>query len=567
MSLQSIAVESLPSLMEMGRQLETLEYAENCQEENACIPGFGEYDETVSTRLFKASSKAHALGLMILFATLGTAALIASIAVILVEGALISTGSALLAATVFLSLALKSCLDYLSLRKGPSTTTLGLNAFDHGSLPLGSFSNPVNRGVVCEDSTKSTEWKLRLIDQAQDSIILSGSFCGGDVFDQCLQKIDSKMREKEHLTAIILSSEMFLTDSNRRKIDELASTYPDRFTLVQTPRVVHVDPGIKFSTNHAKALVVDQRYVLIGGSAFDDKNAIWRGDSSPDRLDEPPASCLDQMLAIAFRDMDFVLHCPESNGFSKTLHLELLKLASRWKYYTEEHWDIERFAVSSSAPNTICEAEGIDIFSGEPYVDSISCKVFTTGPEHTSNPFLIELIGQIDRSQESIYIDHLYFHPPQELLLALLGASRRGVKIHIVTNGNDRQMSPSSHSFFAAKSLYHYRYLLQNGNPDHLSYHEYSVEGVTLHKKIIVIDQQLVVAGSGNCGYKSMNMFDYELNILMSSAELARRTIEVIQRDIELSRTVQIDSSERSAIPIGLRIKAGVQSVLSPLIG
>jgi hypothetical protein len=552
------------------------DYAENLQAGNPPILGFGEYEGHDLSHPFRATNKAQALGLMFLYAGSGVVTTVSCVIIIVSSATILAGTTVLLVAAffgstvVFLALALKSCLEYLALSKGPSTSILGLNASDHGSLPLGVFSNPINKGFVCEDSTQSTEWKLKLIDLAKDSIILSGCYCGESIFDLCLEKIDCRMREKENLRTYILTSDLFLTPSNKIKIEELRRQYPERFLLVETPRVIHVNPGIKFTTNHTKALVVDRKYAVIGGSALDDKNATMKGDSTPDRvpLNEAPPSCLKQILADAFRDMDFVLYCPEERGFSHTLHLELLKLMARWRFYTEEKWDPALLIANEPRLDGNLEEEGDAHFIDENgCIDRISCKVYATGPEHVSNAFLQELLEHVKNAQNTIYIDHLYFHPTKEMVEALLQASRRGVQIHIVTNGNDEQLSPAAHNFFAAKSLYNYRYLLQNGNPDCIFYHEYIIEGVTLHKKVIVIDEKMVIAGSGNCGFKSIKMFDYELNVFMASAELARKTLEVIQRDIELARRVEVAPLEHATIPVGLTFKAYLQSFFGPLIG
>jgi hypothetical protein len=62
-----------------------------------------------------------------------------------------------------------------------------------------------NGVIVTENPKETTEWKLALIKNANSSIEISGSYCGGEIFREALHAIDKRMEERPKLKVSLLS--------------------------------------------------------------------------------------------------------------------------------------------------------------------------------------------------------------------------------------------------------------------------------------------------------------------------------------------------------------------------
>ncbi|NGX58449.1 MAG: Cardiolipin synthase [Chlamydiae bacterium] len=447
--------------------------------------------------------------------------------------------------------------------------------------------------LVIPNSKESFEWKKKLIENAEKRIILSGNYCGDKCFDEILDIIREKMETKPELKIVIISSPKFLKESskkavfNKSKIRYLEETYPDRFQFVKTgDHYMDSKQGLKKITNHTKALVVDGTHFILGGSGVEDKYAYLEGvgDQAEVRstgstgetpgtiapgLGEGPigtiptnsedgggffqslfsssgGGLLEFLLPRGFRDMDFLFTGEDA---ARELDLELLKLARIWEQYNspgDDIWYKEEILDSRSVVSALideeidtdCAVDAEVLFKGKKLVSG-RCKLICSGPEMSDSPYGKTLLEEVEAAKDHIYIDHMYFHPTKELSDLLIRKVNDGVRLTIVTNGNE-SYSPKGHRMFGPRNRYAYAKIyarVNEENRDLIKVYEFGrgehnlPKNTTLHKKVIVVDNK-VIAGSSNLGYKStVSSSDHEINFVLESDDAAEATIEVIKDD------------------------------------
>jgi phosphatidylserine/phosphatidylglycerophosphate/cardiolipin synthase-like enzyme len=88
------------------------------------------------------------------------------------------------------------------------------------------------------------------------------------------------------------------------------------------------------------------------------------------------------------------------------------------------------------------------------------------------------------------------------------------------------------------------------------------------HKKIIIFDDETVIAGSSNFGYKSLvTCSDHELNFIARSKKFAEETLKVYAVDIAHSKRVTRAPSERWSMTLKEHFSAIHHRLMAPLIG
>jgi phosphatidylserine/phosphatidylglycerophosphate/cardiolipin synthase-like enzyme len=396
--------------------------------------------------------------------------------------------------------------------------------------------------IVCRDSSEANQYKLELIRHAKKSVVMSGCYCGGRIFDQALDIILEKLQEDPHFDVKILASEFMLTSSNWERIKDLKRAFPDRFLGIITPEVRSYTSAktgrYGLSSNHVKALIIDDgKYFLMGGSGMEDR---WAYQDGTHDLAPPLGSILPPMEPSAFRDTDFVFHCPHANSIGRLIQLELLQLMSRLVHPYETHSYSMRFDRRfNPMPSLIPSETSIRSVDEHPSrVENTKVAFYSSGPDDHENQFLGELINMVNSATHTIYISHMYFHPSQELLQALIDASNRGVNIIIITNRSGEDM-PGSHKLFAELSKSNWKRLFQGHPKPNVEIYEYDAAQTTYHKKIVVVDGEKVATGSSNCGLKSLEgLLDEEYNVIVDSEEFAVMTINGLYDDMLLSRRV-----------------------------
>ena len=195
-------------------------------------------------------------------------------------------------------------------------------------------------------------------------------------------------------------------------------------------------------------------------------------------------------------------------------------------------------------------------------------KLFFSGPEqpNLSSEFCDEALKQIQAAQKEIVINHMYFHPTNELRRALVDAAVRGVKIKIITCGIHTR-SPNGQSVFGPRNKYNYAKLISKISKElrgNVEVYEYTQDKKELHKKVMVFDRKYVLAGSSNFVYKSLETTsDHEVNFLAASPKFAQETYRVCEHDMRLSKKVK-NPTELTFFEYR---KASFHRLMAPIIG
>ncbi len=316
-----------------------------------------------------------------------------------------------------------------------------------------------------------------------------------------------------------------------------------------------------------------------------------------------------------FRDMDFVFHNQKGERSpGRKLFLQMLTLAYRWErlnvgydnnkenpiYFPTE---IPRFPIFISErvvhshqklgmekvePIEIQEGdtplvllmkkpmvhwrkvktEVIDFDKNASVAKKGKMKILYSGPEqpNQTSEFRREILTQIEAAQEEIVINHMYFHPTDDVFEALINAANRGVRITIITCGVSQKVS-NGQRLFAPRNKFNYvelLHLIESNRRENVEIYEYTQSYKGLHKKVMIFDKRYVLAGSSNLGYKSLvTTSDHEVNFLSLSPKFAKNCIEICDIDKKLSQKVD----NNTQLSISDYLVAGMHSIAAPLIG
>ena len=130
----------------------------------------------------------------------------------------------------------------------------------------------------------------------------------------------------------------------------------------------------------------------------------------------------------------------------------------------------------------------------------------------------------IDAAKKSILIEHAYFAPNPRLLHAIKQARARGVEIKVIVPGD-----PIDSKVLREASKIYWPTLMEAG----VEIYEYQTS--MMHAKLIVIDDYLTIAGSGNFDDRTFFIND-ESNLHVLSSTLAKKQKEIFYKDLKQSK-------------------------------
>jgi hypothetical protein len=484
-------------------------------------------------------------------------------ALALLIGALAISSVALLSVSILLALLVIPTLFYFAIQafgvalgvfyRAQPMQELFSAAINRAVDPLNKLSPKPIHGFATRNGVDSHAWKLQLIRSARHNLLISGCYCGGSVFDEVLQLIQTQMRAHPALTASISTAPFYFSKANKRLIQELEAEFGPRFFCIVFPTAFPFTSPItdtfSISTNHTKALVIDYGAAyMLGGSGIVSCWAAEEGISPAGQI-EKHGFFVDTILGLgAFRDTDFVFHSPELNGIGTRLYMEMHKLLERFRYRREP------------APADTAWPVRLDLPPLPKPFAPMQATLYATGPEALSSPFLEEVIDKVNKAQHSIRIGHMYFFPPKRLFEALIAASNRGIQITLITNKRGEQ-SPGSHLTFAELGRYYTKKLYEGKEKPHVECYEFNIPHTTYHKKVIVIDDEIVFCGSSNVSKKSVQCVDYEIDLQVVSKPFARSVALLLEED---KQYCQKESNPR--ISLKTRVMATLQTQLVPIL-
>jgi cardiolipin synthase len=156
-----------------------------------------------------------------------------------------------------------------------------------------------------------------------------------------------------------------------------------------------------------------------------------------------------------------------------------------------------------------------------------------SAPTGGSNDMKRLYLFTIAMARRTIDIASPYFIVDESTLWALEEATRRGVKIRILVESDITDAKPVK---YASREIYDR--LLAAG----IEVYEY--QPTMMHVKTMVVDGAWSMFGSANFDNRSLELND-ELNIAVSSRELAARLGEDFEADIRASRRLTLDEWRR----------------------
>jgi phosphatidylserine/phosphatidylglycerophosphate/cardiolipin synthase-like enzyme len=412
---------------------------------------------------------------------------------------------------------------------------LGLSPEEHQAPPLETYVD--NSVFMTQNSRETAHWKLDLIDHAEQSIELSGNFCGGPIFCEALDRIERRLRDVPALKVHIISNDDLLESPEVEKMKQLAAEFPERFNYIVINDRFEWSNTLKYREMHIKAFVVDEKYFVIGGSGMHQELCTDIPETEESR------NCLLAFFPKASRDMDAIAVGPTA----KTLRLVFFKMYALWEAMcTGKEVENHFFPIDEEGP--IAVFEGID---NHPSLVNASMKLTLTNPDDPINKGTLEYISLINQAKRNVTLAQLFLNPAPELMQALERAAER-VHLKVITSGNNPD-DPFLNIFFALPNCSNYYPLSVKPEARHLSLEELREEDLTateiweyyvanswFHKKILRVDEDITVCGSWNCSLKSDGS-DPEVLLTIKSREIAQQTDRVIEEDTRRSQLVPLE--------------------------
>ena len=148
----------------------------------------------------------------------------------------------------------------------------------------------------------------------------------------------------------------------------------------------------------------------------------------------------------------------------------------------------------------------------------------TGGSNDLKRLYLLLIAG----ATKTLDISTPYFVTDESTIWALEDAVRRGVKIRIVVEGDITDAMPVKYA-----SRHAYDRLLSLG----IEIHEY--QPTMMHTKVLVVDRMVSMFGSANFDNRSLELNE-ELNVTVSSRDLAARLTTDFEQDLRVSRKLEL---------------------------
>lgn len=156
-------------------------------------------------------------------------------------------------------------------------------------------------------------------------------------------------------------------------------------------------------------------------------------------------------------------------------------------------------------------------------------QVVTAEPVDEYANIMQGMSAAILRAKESVYIESPYFVPNETILNAIQMASLSGIDVRMVMPDKSDNMKVQY-----ASNSYVQQILSSNVKV-------YRYQAGFIHSKLIVIDDELTIAGSSNMDIRSFEL-NFETNVFIYNKETAKNAKEIILRD--MSDSVQINPED-----------------------
>jgi hypothetical protein len=386
--------------------------------------------------------------------------------------------------------------------------------------------------INCVDDSYAL--KLNLLKSAQQSIDITFNFAGGSHYDVVLDIIEEKLQMYPDFKVHLIMSEDLLSEEQVLRMQKINEQFSSRFHYLVTDRQFLMDGMMRTEENHAKAMVIDGKYFVVGGSGIHEKmNKEHHTD------DQESSSFAESFIDQSFRDTDLF----GSGELAHTIRGQIYNLYQIWSARMGRDLQMGEGVYSELDLSKSGSCSAFD--SDARVIRNVEMNFLVGGPEHRkANPISEAYVREIDKAKEQVKIANLYFNPDKSVVSSIKRAKKERVKTSGFFNGVGKGIS-----------VIHYNYILNN----HKNYslltdvHEYQVPKRCYHKKVMTIDGKVALLGSFNLGQKSAHC-DNECVVTIWDDRVVRELDNGIDEDKEFSVSIKssVTKKERFLLPTQL---------------
>ena len=216
-------------------------------------------------------------------------------------------------------------------------------------------------------------------------------------------------------------------------------------------------------------------------------------------------------------------------------------IADQWRgdAQSKKHWRDTHFRVEGPVVGQMqavfvdnwTKATGV-VLDGAHYFPALektgghAAQMFSSSPSGGNESMLLMYLMSITAAKSTIDLSSSYFVPDELTIKALVAASRRGVKVRIITPGDDIDSA-----IVRAASRAHWGPLLQAG----IEIAEY--QPTMYHVKALVVDALMVSVGSTNFDNRSFSLND-EANLNVLDPAFAAEQVEIFDDDWKRAKVI-----------------------------
>ena len=216
-------------------------------------------------------------------------------------------------------------------------------------------------------------------------------------------------------------------------------------------------------------------------------------------------------------------------------------IADHWRGngQDKDHWRDTHFRVEGPVVGQMqavfadnwTKSTGI-VLDGEPYFPPLAPKgshaaqMFSSSPSGGSESMLLMYLMSITAAKSTIDLSSSYFVPEELTIKALVAASKRGVKVRIITPGDTIDSR-----IVRAASRDSWGPLLAAG----IEIAEY--QPTMYHVKALVVDSLMVSVGSTNFDNRSFSLND-EANLNIIDAAFAKQQVDIFNEDWKKAKII-----------------------------
>ncbi len=207
-------------------------------------------------------------------------------------------------------------------------------------------------------------------------------------------------------------------------------------------------------------------------------------------------------------------------------------------WYVESHADLDQLLDTADA-------------KPQPARGDVETQVMPSGPDLPANAIEQVLLTAIYSAREELLITTPYFVPSEPLMLALVAASRRGVKVVLILPRNvDSKLVRYASSAFKGE-------LLEAG------VRIAQFDGGLLHTKSVTVDRQHSLFGSVNLDPRSFRL-NFEILLAMYDSNFTAQLADLQQSYIDRSELMDLETYRQR--PVRYKILESFARLLGPLL-